>query len=185
MSSSPARNMAQIAVFAALIAGLTLLGQIMIGVVPITLQTLGVLLAGAILGPRKGPLAVLLYLLVGLIGVPIFAGGSAGPAAFLGPTGGFLVGFVLAAWIAGLFSARLLPKYPFWPALAGMFLAGSSVYATGLPWFIWIVGAPATVALVPFIPGDVIKIVLATLVARLVHRAWPGVFDTRKGSSSS
>ena len=182
MAVSPARDTAQIAVFAALIAALTVPGQLLLGPsgVPITLQTLGVLLAGAILGPRKGPLAVLLYLLVGLIGVPVFAGGTAGPAAFIGPTGGFLIGFVLMAWIAGAVSERLLPRYPFWPALGGMTLAGASVYLLGVPWFAFVVGAPSLVVLLPFVPGDLLKVVVATLVAKSVHRAWPGIIERKR-----
>ena len=84
-----ARDLGQIVIFAGLIAALTLIGSIQIGALPITLQTLGVLLAGAILGARKGTLAVLLYLAVGLVGVPVFAGGAAGGGALFGPTGGF------------------------------------------------------------------------------------------------
>lgn len=185
MASSRARDTAQIAVFAGLIAALTVPGQLMLGPtgIPITLQTLGVLLAGAILGPRKGPLAVALYLLVGLVGVPVFAGGSAGPAVFVGPTGGFLVGFILMAWVAGVVSARVLPRYPFWLALGGNLLAGASVYLLGLPWFAYVAGAPALVFLAPFVPGDLLKVVVATLVAKSVHRAWPGIFDIRRRPS--
>ena len=97
--SNTARDLGQIVIFAALIAALTLLGAIQVGALPITLQTLGVLLAGASLGPKKGPLAVLLYLALGAIGLPVFAGGSAGVGVVFGPTGGFLFGFVLAGKI--------------------------------------------------------------------------------------
>jgi hypothetical protein len=98
-----ARDMAQVAVFAALIAALTLVpGVPLIGSsVPFTLQTLGVTLAGAVLGPRKGALAVLVYLAMIAVGLPVASGYKGGLGVLTGPTGGYLVGFVLAAAVVG------------------------------------------------------------------------------------
>lgn len=185
MTSTPAatraRDLARIAVFAALIAALTLLGSFQVGIVPITLQTLGVLLAGAILGPKNGPLAVLLYLAVGAIGIPVFAGGHAGIGTLIGPTGGFLLGFVLAAWVVGILTRRILPAYPFWPALGIMLLGSIAVYAVGAPWLAATVGPSALLGLGVFIPGDLIKVVLATLIAKSVHRSLPDQFSGARG----
>ena len=96
---SPAVDLALIAGFAALIAACALLPAITVAAVPvpITLQTFGVLLAGATLGARRGFLAVLLYVVVGAAGAPIFSGGAAGLAVLTGPTAGYIVGFPLAA----------------------------------------------------------------------------------------
>ena len=178
-SASAPRDTAQIVVFAALIAALTVFGSFAIGPVPLTLQTLGVLLAGALLGPRKGPLAVALYLFVGALGVPVFANGAGGLGAFIGPTGGFLIGFVLAAWVVGVLTARILPAYPFFPALAITLLGGISVYAIGVPWLAIQLGPAVLPSLVVFIPGDLIKVVATVLIATSVHRALPGLFGSR------
>src|SRR5687768_11898106 len=96
-------DLALIAGFAALIAICALLPAIKVGagIVPITLQTFGVLLAGAVLGARRGFLAVVLYLVVGAAGLPVFSGGAAGVAVFAGPTAGYLLGFPLAAGFCG------------------------------------------------------------------------------------
>ena len=106
--------------------------------VPITGQTLGVIVLGALYGPRRGALAVAAYLLEGLLGAPVFAGGLSGPAIFLGPTGGYLVGFVPAAPWPGPSPA---PPRP-WPMrLVGMTLASLAVYALGVPWLMAVTGA--------------------------------------------
>lgn len=171
--ASAPQTIGQIVIFAALIAALTLIGSIQVGPVPITLQTLGVLLAGAILGARNGTLAVLLYLAVGALGVPVFAGGTGGFAPFLGPTGGFLLGFILAAWIAGFTADRLLPRYPFWPALGGTLVAGLSVYLIGAPWLAFVAGPGYLASLLIFAPGDLVKVVATVLIAKSVYRALP------------
>lgn len=184
--STPARDLGQIVTFAALIAALTVIGTIPLGVVPLTLQTLGVLLAGAVLGARKGALAVALYLAVGAIGVPVFAGGASGIAAFVGPTGGFLLGFVLAAWLVGFLTERIMPAYPFWRALGVTVLGSASVYLIGIPWLVVTLGTPAVVAsLAVFIPGDLLKAVLAVVIATSVHRALPDLFPTSRQADTS
>ncbi len=96
-------------VLASLMAALTAVGayiHVPIGPVPIVLSTLFVLLSGLLLGSRWGLASMGLYLLVGAIGIPVFAGGKGGFAHFFGPTGGYLFGYVLAAWVAGLISER-------------------------------------------------------------------------------
>lgn len=104
------RDVALVSGFAALIATCSLLPAVSLGPVPITMQTFAVLLAGAALGARRGFYANVLYLAVGAIGVPVFAGGAAGFAPFAGPTVGYLVGFPLGAFVVGLLVKRL-PRF--------------------------------------------------------------------------
>ncbi|GAA4370844.1 biotin transporter BioY [Agromyces bauzanensis] len=178
---SSARDLAQIAVFAALIAALTLPGTIPVGIgVPITLQTLGVMLAGAILGARKGALAVTVYVALGLAGLPILAGATGGLAVLVGPTGGYLVGFILGALVIGWLAERLTPRLQFWTLLIATSVGGIlAVYLVGIPWLTAVTGMPIWAAIatgsLPFLVGDAIKAVIAALVAAGVHRAWPGL----------
>ena len=176
----PARDLAQIAIFAALIAALGLPGPLNIGPVPITLQSLGVMFAGAILGPRKGSLAVLLFLVLTMVGLPLLAGARGGIGVFtVSPAAGSLYGWLLGAFVTGSLTARLLPKYPFWLALGATILGGIvAVYAIGIPVMALNLGLPLWTTLglnVAFIPGDLIKVVVTVLVARQVHKAYPGL----------
>ncbi|MDJ0378599.1 biotin transporter BioY [Cryobacterium sp. PH31-L1] len=176
----PARDLAQIAIFAALIAALGLAGPLNIGPVPITLQSLGVMFAGAILGPRKGTLAVLLFLVLTAVGLPLLAGARGGIGVFtVSPAAGYLYGWLLGAFVTGYLTARLLPKYPFWLALGATILGGIvAVYLVGVPVMALNLGLPLWTTLglnVAFIPGDLIKVVLTVLVARQVHKAYPGL----------
>lgn len=180
-AAMPARDLAQIAVFAALIAALGLPGALSIGglAVPITLQTLGVMLAGAILGARKGALSVLLLLALVAAGLPLLSGGRGGIAVFAGPSLGYLIGWVLGAFVIGWLTARLLPRYRVLPALAATAFGGIVVvYLVGVPFLAALTGTPFLVALAgsaAFLPGDLIKVVVAVLVAKGVHRAYPGL----------
>lgn len=175
------RDLALIVVFAALISVCAILPAIKTGgLVPITLQTFGVLLTGAVLGPKRGFLAVVLYLLVGAVGLPVFSGGAAGPGVLVGPTAGYLFGFPLAAALCGFLVSRIRTATP-WLHVALVFTAGlasSAVFIhtlgmTGLVLradYSW-TAAWATDAV--FWPGDVIKNVAMALVAVSVHRAFP------------
>lgn len=129
--------------------------------VPITGQTLGVLLIGALYGPRRGALTVIAYLAEGLAGLPVFAFGRSGLATLLGPTGGFLLGFVPAAFIAGFASAGRRPAV----RLALLLLASVVIYAAGIPWLMVVLALPLEgafkVGVLRFIPGDVLKAGLA------------------------
>ena len=132
--------------------------------VPITGQTLAVLLVGALLGSRRGACSLLLYLLEGAVGLPVFAGGIGGPAHLLGPTGGYLIGFAGAAFVAGLLAEQRWDRRVQSNALA-MFLSNLVIYAFGLPWLAHFVGADKVLALgfYPFIAGDLMKLALATI----------------------
>jgi biotin transport system substrate-specific component len=132
--------------------------------VPITGQTFAVLLVGAALGSRRGALAVLTYLAEGVLGLPVFAGGGSGLAYLMGPTGGFLLGFIAMAWVVGWLAERGRDRRIKTSWL--IFLAGELVlFVIGIPWLALYVGADKALALglIPFIPGEIIKIILAGL----------------------
>ncbi|MEU2178178.1 biotin transporter BioY [Nocardia sp. NPDC019219] len=176
-----ARDMAQIAVFAALIAALGLPGAITVGFsgVPITVQTLGVILAGAVLGARKGTAAVLVFLALTMIGLPLLSGGRTGLTALAGPSAGYLIGWVPAALFIGLCTARVLPKYPIALGLLINAVGGLVIiYLFGTVGLLLRtdLGVGAAVATNwAFIPGDLLKVVVASVVAKGVHRAYPGL----------
>ncbi len=130
--------------------------------VPISGQTLSVLLVGALLGSRRGALAVLAYLFQGIAGLPVFAGGRFGLLHLLGPTGGYLFGCVAAAYITGLLAERGWDRRVGTTLLA-MLLGNMAIYAFGLPWLAALVGYSHVLALglFPFILGDLVKLALA------------------------
>lgn len=182
-----ATDLALIAAFAALIAACALLPAISIGgLVPITLQTFAVMLSGAVLGARRGFLAVLLYLAVGAIGLPVFSGGSAGLAPFAGPTVGYLVAFPLAALLTGFIVERL-PRRKIAASIPLIFVAGfvsSLIFihplgALGLAWRGGMSVGDAFLFDLAFIPGDIVKNILMALVATAVHRAFPALLPAR------
>ncbi len=133
--------------------------------VPITGQTLGVLLTGALLGSRRGALALLVYLAEGAAGLPVFAGGAAGFARLLGPTGGYLLAYPLAAGLVGLLAERGWDR-SIWRSGMTMLLGNLLIYLIAVPWLSWFVGS-LTLALakgmLPFIVGDALKIALAAV----------------------
>lgn len=135
--------------------------------VPITGQTLGLLLAGAILGPKRGAAAMTLYLAQGVVGLPVFAGGTFGFAKIIGPTGGYLLSYPIVAALVGWLASRGWDrKVP--TALAAMLIGNVVVYLIGVPWLNIYKGTLFQVDVVwagiaPFILGDAIKVVLAAL----------------------
>lgn len=140
--------------------------------VPVTAQTLVVLLAGALLGPKHGVQAVVLYLLEGLLGLPVFAGASGGLTVLLGPTGGYLIGFVAAAYIVGRLTERGENRNAL--ATVGVLLLGTLViYAFGLLRLAAFVGREHVIALglTPFILGDLVKLLCATLILHHVNHS--------------
>ena len=161
---------------AALVMGfalLTALGaqvQIPLTPVPITMQTFFVLLGGLILGSRLGASAQTLYVALGALGVPMFAGGALGFACLLGPTGGYLVGFVGAAWLVGQLARGLDPKGPraAWQVMAVLAAGTVAIYVPGVYWLARMTGMGFRSALVagvlPFLATDALKAVLAASV---------------------
>ncbi|MEO7126286.1 MAG: biotin transporter BioY [Nakamurella sp.] len=181
-----ARVLAQIAVFAALIAALGVPGTLFIGgnAVPITLQTLGVMLAGAILGPWKGVAAVGVFEALTFVGLPLLAGGRGGPAYFtVSPTSGYAWGFLLGAIVVGLLTRLILPKYPLWLGIVVTAIGGMlAIYAVGIPWMAVVTHTPlwaATIVNFAYLPGDAIKVVATAVIAKQVHRAYPGLIPRR------
>lgn len=139
--------------------------------VPITGQTLGVLLVVMALGRVRGTAVVLAYLLEGVAGLPVFAGGKCGMVALMGPTGGYLLGFLLAAHVVGYLSDK--GWYAgYIKAIAAMSLGTAIIFATGLAWLSAMVPAGSVLAmgLYPFVPGALIKIALAAVVLPTVCR---------------
>lgn len=166
------RRYAAIFDVAAILAGSLFIGlSAQVGVrlpfspVPITGQTLAVLLVGALLGSRRGALAVVAYLAEGLAGLPVFANGMAGPVYFFGPTGGYLLGFVAAAAITGALAERGWDRRSS-TTVAAMLLGDLAIYAFGLAWLLAFVGLDKVLflGLFPFIPGDLLKLALAAAV---------------------
>lgn len=162
------------------IAGVLLIGalaQVAVGVgpVPVTGQTLGVFLVGAFLGFRRAALCLVLYVMAGAFGLPVFSGFASGPAALTGYSGGYLVGFVLAAGTVGLCAEHhLLDTLP--KALLVMAVASLPIYVIGLAWLMHFV--PPAEALrsgfLVFLPGAAVKIALAAVIAHGPGRLWQG-----------
>jgi biotin transport system substrate-specific component len=161
-------------VLASLMAALTAVGayiHVPIGPVPIVLSTLFVILSGLLLGSRWGVTSMGLYLLVGAIGIPVFAGGKGGLAHFFGPTGGYLLGYVLASWVTGFISekSRGLLILDILAVLVGSLV----IYGLGVPWLKMIAQMSWTktliIGMVPFLIGDAIKAAVAVVLARSVR----------------
>ena len=179
-----ARDLALVSSFAALIAvlglppGLFLFGN----VVPVTLQTLGVMLAGSILGWRRGALSVMVLLLVA-VALPLLSGGRTTITAFQGPSAGYLVGWVFGAAVIGWLVQRRLPAYPlWWGGLANVVGGIGVVYLIGIPVQAARLGTSLRVAAATslvFLLGDAVKVVIATAVASAVHRGYPGITGKR------
>ncbi len=140
--------------------------------VPITLQTLAVVLTGAALGSKRGALAMLLYLAEGAAGLPVFAGGTGGFIHLIGFTGGYLWSYPIAAFVTGLLCEKRLDR-SFQTSIIAMLPATVIIYALGVPWLAVVMHLTLTQALLagmfPFIPGDLLKLVIATA---LLPTAW-------------
>jgi biotin transport system substrate-specific component len=168
-SSLSTHDLALAALFAALISVGALVSVPMFGPVPLTLQVLFVLLAGLALGARLGALSVVAYLVIGLV-APVYAQGASGLGALAGPAGGYLVGFVVAAYVVGALG-ECWELHSFWPLLASALAGLVPIYAIGASWLAWQLhttklGPIVWGGVVQFIPGDVAKAVLAALAAR-------------------
>ena len=174
MNGMKVKDMTLTAVMAALIC---IAGPLTIaaGPVPLSLATFAVYLAGAVLGKKRGTAAVALYLLIGIIGVPVFSGFSGGFQKLAGVTGGYLIGYLPCAFLAGLGAERAEKQGRKW-ILPAMMAAGTAVlYVIGTAWFMIqsgnALGASLGMCVLPFLPGDAVKIAAVTLLAAPVRKA--------------
>lgn len=185
--TSVATDVALVATFAAFVAVCAVLPAIPTGgAVPITLQTFGVVLTGLVLGPRRGALALLLYLAVGLAGLPVFSGAVGGLGVLAGPSAGYLLAFPLAAAVAGGLGLLARRTRPAWrvPALFGAAVAATllTVHPVGITVLGWRLGLDASEAVAAgavFLPGDLVKNALAAVVAAAALRAFPDLLRGR------
>lgn len=174
-------DLARIAVFAALVSAMALTPPIPIGPVPITLQTLGVALTGLCLGPWRGFAAVALYVAVGTAGLPVFSGGRAGFGMLLGPTGGYLLSFPLAALVGGFVArwavrrglSRLTPVFMLGGLLLARYLVIMPMGVAHLSRVLGLTWREGLAADMPFWVVDLIKSVIAITLAMAVHKAFP------------
>jgi len=180
-----AQAVSLVAVFTALLVAAAVVPGIPVGGlgVPITLQTLAVMLTGLVLGPVRAGLAVLLYLLLGFVGLPVFSRGQSGLQVLSGPTAGYLVSFLFAALVVGL-AARLVlrrTRRTLWVPLlvtASFVTTVAVVHALGVVGMMVNLRLPLQAAItadLPFLPGDLLKDVVAVVAAVAVHRAFPDV----------
>lgn len=140
--------------------------------VPITGQTFAVLLSGAALGANRGAAAMALYLVLGMVGVPVYAGGDHGVSVVFGATGGYIVGFLIAGWVVGRLAEARMDRTPM-RAMPAFLIGSAIVYAVGVPWLAiathTTLGAAIGDGLTPFIPGDIVK---AAAAAAVLPTAW-------------
>lgn len=174
-------DLARVAVFAALIVALGTVTVPMPAGVPITAQTLGVMLAGLVLGARRAPLAILIVIALAAVGLPVLAGGRGGLGVLVGPTAGYLVGWVAGATVIGLLAHS--GRFTWWRAGLGTVLGGILVvYLFGIPIQSLVTGVPigpTALSSLVFLPGDLLKAVAAVLLAVALRRAYPRAFPGR------
>jgi len=172
------RNLTLIALFAALIAALGLIPSFSLGFgVPITAQTLAIMLCGTVLGAKRGTLAVLLFLLLVAVGLPLLAGGRGGLGVFAGPTAGFLFGWPVAAFVTGLIVERWRSVNLTVVAISASIIGGILVlYAFGVVGMSIVLDrtlVEAAALVTAFIPGDIAKAVVAGILTAALHKARP------------
>lgn len=177
------RNLTHIALFAALIAVLGLVPKIDLAAgVPITAQSLGIMLCGTVLGARRGALAVILFLVLVAAGLPLLSGGRGGLGVFASPSAGFLIGFPVAAFVAGFVMERTTLS-PGFAATAASVIGGIGVlYIFGIIGMSQMLGKTLTEAsylAIAFLPGDAVKAVLAGLVTQSLARMRPASLLSR------
>jgi biotin transport system substrate-specific component len=124
------------------------------------------------LGMKKGTISYIIYMLIGFVGVPVFSGFTSGPSKLLGPTGGYIIGFILMAIIAGFFIDNFFNKW--YLCFTGMVLGTAVCYALGTIWLSYQANISASAALaagvIPFIPGDLVKILIATFIGPQIRK---------------
>lgn len=161
------RSMVFMAIFAAIMCICGPISVPMPGLVPVSLGTFAIYLAGAVLGKKRAPIAVGLYVLLGLVGLPVFTLGRCGFSALIGVTGGYIVGFVPMALIVGIFADMKTSSH--WTVIPGMVIGTAVMYTSATAWYMVVMGTtliPALMAcVVPFLIGDAIKMACTAAIA--------------------
>lgn len=183
-SATRVRNLVLAALFAALLA---VSGQIAIPIppVPVTLQTLVVMLAGSVLGARLGAVSVGVFILLAAFGAPVLSGGQGGLAVLVGPTAGYIWSWPMAAYLIGWLTERSAHRLRFWKLVVYHSVWGVVfVSLCGVLWLIFGMGldwkAAVTGGVLPFLPGDVAKVTVASTAALSLNRAWPIIHPRRE-----
>lgn len=164
-------DMVYIAMFAAIICVCSLI-SISIGLVPVTLQTFAVCTAAAMLGWKRGTISVAIYILLGAVGLPVFSGAKGGFGVLIGPTGGYIIGFLFTALIVGIAADKFERKAI--PLAVSMVVGVLVCYAIGTAWFVVVAKTDFIAALgtcvIPFLIPDAVKIALAVLIANRLSK---------------
>ena len=181
LSRRSSESIALVALFAALLGVMGLIPKIDLPLgVHISIQTLGVMLAGCLLGPWRAFQAMVVFLVAVAVGLPLLSGGRGGLGVFLSPTAGYLIGWSVAAMVTGALMAGLPKSTPLRAACSAF--AASAIgciavlYVCGITGLVWIAKIPLTQAIwanAAFIPGDLIKCVLTAMVVHTIARAMP------------
>ncbi|MCX5496883.1 biotin transporter BioY [Kaistia dalseonensis] len=173
------RDIVYIALFAALMAAVNLVPAIQVGFlpVPITAQTLGVMLAGCLIGAKRGGLAILLFVLLVALGLPLLAGGHGGLGVFFGPTAGFIISWPFAAFVTGwLTELNWKRMNAVWFFIFSVIGGIGVVYLIGIPWLAFVAKLSlfdAAKGSLIFVPGDLVKAIVAAVIAETVRRSYP------------
>lgn len=183
------RDLALVSVFVGVIAALGLVPPLFLfgGAVPVTAQSMGVMLAGAVLGARRGALSMVVFVLLVAAGLPLLSGGVGGLAVFATPRVGFLLGFPVAAFVVGLLTEAWARRRPTsydvrWGVAANVVGGVVALYPLGILGMMALGDlsvSEAAAASGVFVPGDLLKAVVAAFVAAGVHRGYPGLLDDR------
>ncbi len=180
------KDLVHIALFASLTVALGVFPPLTVPVigVPVTAQSMGVMLAGGILGAKRGALSMTLFLVLVAVGLPVLAGGRGGIGMFAGPSGGFLLAWVPGAYLCGWLTERLWPRLTLvWAFIVSVVGGIGLVYLAGVPWIAFAAKIPflsALSAAAVFVPGDIVKAGVAAAIIIGVKRSYPLVPAAQK-----
>ncbi len=175
------KRLVRVPAFAGVVAVLGLLPPIPVPLIPVQIsaQTLGVMLAGLLLGARGGAMALFVFLALVALGFPLLAGGRGGLGAFAGPGAGFFIAWPLAACVTGFLAHRIWARYTAWRGAICAIVGGiGAMYLVGIPWMAAVAHlslSQAALGSAAFLPGDIAKAILAGVVAGLVRRGYPAI----------